>query len=278
MGNKKTRKIALVGTAPSAAFAPIDDPSYEIWGVGFRGEHITRCTRWFEIHRLDSLHDGPEWRPLLRKWAKDCELVMFWPETLGPKVMQYPVEEIKNRFGTYFMTSSLSWMMALAIHENDHGRPVSEIGIWGVDMEFGVEYREQRFGLRHFLEMAKVAGITTKLLTNSGIVYEPVPYPFWQDDPLTTKLKLRREGVQGKIAEDKRVIEVSVSRIGQINAVIEELLKIKSIDEKYRRPRIEKLTKEGEALKRTLPTTQQHLAYHEGALEEIEWQEDYLKP
>ena len=272
MAKKKLRKIALVGTAPSQAHAPIDDKDWDIWGVGVRRDCITRCTRWFEIHRLDALWDGPEWRPLLRKWAKDCELVMFWPEPLGPNVMQYPVEEIKTRFGTYFMTSSFAWMLALAVHEHTNGKPVAEIGIWGVDMEFGTEYREQRAGIRHFLALAREVGIKTTLLLNGGLVYEPVPYPFWQDDPLTQKLDLRRNAATEKIAQAQRVLDATASRLGQINAIFTEAKAV--LDSET----LKKLEREAAGLSKEEPGHRHAVAYHEGALEEINWQLDFLKP
>lgn len=268
MAKRKTapRKVAIVGTAQSSARAPINDPSWSIWGVGYRGDHITRCDRWFEIHRLDALKDGPEWRPLLRKWAKDCELVMFWPEKLGPKVMQYPVEKIKQRFGTYFMTSSLAWMLALAIDEHDTN-PIAEIGVWGVDMEFGTEYREQRDGMRHFLALARFAGIPTRLQVDGGIVYEPVPYPFWMDDPLTNKLKLRKEVAEGEIAQRERVIKASERRLAHLDGIL-------STNPKDR----DKIDRERDALRRAEPSLREEVRFYKGALEEIVWSQDYLRP
>ena len=273
MAKKKPRKIAVVGTAQSSVHAPIDDKSYEIWGVGYRGDHITRCDRWFEIHRLDGLRDGPEWRPLLRKWAKDCEMVMFWPEPLGPRIMQYPVEEIKNRFGTYFMTSSLSWMVALAIHEHTNGNPVSSIGVWGVDMEFGTEYREQRSGLRHFLALARELGIPTELMVNGGLTYEPVPYPFWQDDPLLQKLVLRRGVAENEMIQKQRALDASTARVGQVSCAIAELRNFRNTGE-----RIKKLEREAEAMSKAEPDLRRDVGYYQGAVEEIDWQMDYLKP
>lgn len=259
------KKIAIVGTAQSSALAPVKDKSWSIWGVGFRGDHITRCTRWFEIHRLDGLHDGPEWRPLLKKWAKDCEMVMFWPEPLGPRIYQYPVPEIKAKFGTYFMTSTIAWMLALAIHEHVK-TPVSEIGVWGVDMEFGTEYAQQRAGVRHFLELARFAGIPTRLVIDGGLCYEPVPYPFWMDDPLTQKLKLRRDGAVAEIAQRRRVVEFSENRLAWIDGALSG------------NDNPEALHKEREGMIKKLPLLREEISHYEGAVEEIDWQSDYLRP
>lgn len=204
------RKIALLGTAPSGEHAPFRDLSWEIWGVSARCHYVTRADRWFEIHRLAG--EPPEWA---ENWRKDIKrwldtdqipLYMIWPEDLGPTVKQYPVQDIVGRFGSFFMTSTFAWMAAMAISELCpivDGRPTiaepgSEIGVWGVDMEYGTEYRDQRAGIRHFLELCKQLGIQTRKLVTGGLTYEPIPYPMWQDDPLLNKLKHRYENASGE--------------------------------------------------------------------------------
>lgn len=262
---KPPRKVAIVGTAVSSERAPIEDDSWEIWCVGVRSAHITRCNRWFEIHRLDSLWDGPEWRPLLKKWSHDCELWMFWPESdLGPRVVQYPIEEIKGRFGTYFMTSSLSWMVALAIHEHGNGKPIAELGVWGVDMEFGTEYREQRNGLMHFLTMARLMGIPTNLQIDGGLVYQPVPYPFWMDDPLRNKLNLRREVAEKEVSKRQRMADATSFRMAWLDGALSM------------KPD-KKLQGERDDLAGQVPASLAEIRFYEGAVEEIIWQQDYLK-
>ena len=114
------RKIALVGTASSGAHAPFDDGSWEIWGVAAKADYITRTTRWYEIHRLEG--ESKEWIDHWRHQAsaldENTHLYMHYPISgFGETIYAYPVDEIIDRFGTYFMTSSFAWMMAHAIHE-----------------------------------------------------------------------------------------------------------------------------------------------------------------
>ena len=155
---KLPRKIALVGTSPTGESAPYHDDTWEIWGVSQRAKYVTRANRWFEIHRLDGepRHFQEEWRASMRaflnnKTTKPIPLYMMYPETgLTGNVIQYPVDAMIARFGAYFMTSSFAWMMAMAIDELRplNGRKVNgEIGIYGVEMEYGTEYRKQRVGL-----------------------------------------------------------------------------------------------------------------------------------
>lgn len=277
------RRIALVGTANSGADAPFEDISYEIWGVGCRAPYVTRATRWFELHRLEGEPRKwtDEWREHVKVFSHDCELLMLYPEfDLGPKVTAYPAARITERFGTYFMTSSFSWMIALAIDEmcpqgGEWG--FGEIALFGIDMEHGTEYREQRTGLRHFIDLARVMGITITRLANGGLSYEPVPYPLWQDDPLISKLKQRTDLNSQKLANMDVGIKNIQAMMIQNNAASAEI--DLSQKEGYSvEDRRAELDKELEELSRTSSATSKDILKREGALEEQFWLKDYLAP
>lgn len=283
MAKKKKRKIALVGTASSGARAPYGDKSWEIWGVSARGDHVTRATRWFELHRLDGEPRdwANAWRETMKTFTSDVELFMFYPELdLGPKISQYPTQRITDRFGTYFMTSTFSWMIALAI---DELRPLNgtsvegELGFWGVDMEYGTEYREQRAGFRHFIEVAKVLGIPVSRLASSGLVYEPVPYPLWQDDPLLNKLETRKAENDSRLKTYDETIRHTRAMIAENAAVIKEIdaARESGYDAEARKT---KLARERDALVETSSLISKDIVYLEGATAELSWARDYLTP
>ena len=277
------RKIALVGTSSSADKAPYDDDTWEIWGVSARGDYVTRANRWFELHRLEG---EPEdwanlWRKTIRTFSHDVELMMFYPEkNLGPKVSVYPSERISERFGTYFMTSSFAWMMALAIDEmcplGGKWKP-GEIGIWGVEMEYATEYRHQRSGFRHFIDLARVMGIKVTLLASGGLAYEPVPYPMWQDDPLINKIEFRNEQTRKKLMEYENSLRLTRSMIAQNRAVLDELDRMgkEKYDSAARRVALEKETL---ALMDSSAQLSRDITEAEGANEEQRWLKDYLSP
>jgi len=225
------RKIAMIGTAPSAEEAPFRDESYEIWGVASRMKYVTRADRWFELHRLDGEPESfqQHWRRDLKVWSSEVDLYMLYPEPdLGPSVINYPYDSIVDRFGTFFMTSSFSWMMALAIDElrPRNGEPVDgSIGIWGVDMEYGTEYSHQRVGFRHFIEIARLLGIPVSRFANTGLSFEPVPYPIWQDDPLLSKITKRGEDNNAKLEDSEESLKRTHTMIAQNRMAIEELSK-----------------------------------------------------
>ena len=284
------RKIALVGTASSGCGAPYNDLSFEIWGVSARAQYVTRANRWFELHRLDG--EAPEWakswRKAMTEFTHDIgEVLMFWPETkLAPKVTAYPYNRIAERFGTYFMTSSFSWMMALAIDEMrplDHnGHPVAfhngdEISIYGVDMEQGTEYRHQRPGFRHFIDIARILGIIVTRDVAGGLIHEPSPYPFWQDDSHINKLERRNNEIKGGISKIINSLETTKILLAQDRAALAEMdaMKLPDYDAVKRHAFLEK---EIIALSESAGTDTKNLIAHEAVDAEQQWHLDYLRP
>jgi hypothetical protein len=231
------RHVCLVGTAGSRAGAPVQDPNVEIWGVSSRGK-LPRADRWFELHPIDVTFEKPGeangWRAELKKFTTDiAELWMLFPEYgLHRNVIAYPIEKIKTRFGTEHMASTFSWMMAIAIDEmcpidpdgtRHFAEPGSIISIYGVDMLHGSEYEEQRKGFQAMITVAKQLGIDVRRVLSGGLIYEPVPYPLWQLDPLIAKLDLRiKESSAALTTLDQSIIatrEMICSTQGQLSEV-----------------------------------------------------------
>jgi len=279
---RPVRKIALVGTTSTGVNAPYSDESFEIWGVSMRASYVTRATRWFELHRLDGEPKAwaADWRASMRKFTHDIpEVLMLYPEfDLAPKVSPYPIERIAARFGTFSMTSTFSWMMALAI---DEMCPVSgdwepgEIAIYGVEMEYGTEYAQQRTGFRHFIDLARFAGIKVTLMASGGLVHEPVPYPLWQDDPLLNKLELRNLDTKDRITSLDKSIRDTRTMLAQNGAVVAEIEMSKK--KGYRRAeRIKTLEEETKALLQTSADLSKDIVGAEAANEEQSWLANYL--
>lgn len=279
----KERKIALVGTSGTGNRAPYEDPSWEIWGVSARADYVTRADRWFELHRLDG--EPKEWADLWREnLAKQIEdvdaLYMIWPEPLHKSVVRYPVDHILARFGTFNMTSTFSWMMALAIDElrPEGKKPIpGQIAIFGVEMEYGTEYRQQRSGFRHFIDLAHFAGIPVSRLADGGLAMEPIPYPMWQDDPLLNKLNARKADALRDLNEwdenRQRTKRIAIENFAALAEI--ERMADKAYDSEKRR--IE-LRKELTGLEQTIDQLDRDIATRRGQFEEECFILDYLQP
>ena len=151
-------KIALLGASPSCSAAPYDDPSWIIWACSEGTVGVPRCDLRFELHSFDFLRSEEKFQNGLLEAYLDY--IKYSPVYLQesrpdfPYSLTYPKERMVEKHGPYFFTSSIAWMMALAIeHEPD------TIGLWGVDMASEEEYAHQRPGCHYFIEMAKRSGI-----------------------------------------------------------------------------------------------------------------------
>lgn len=169
------RRIAIVGTAPSSADeAPYDDKSWEIWSLGANQTKIKRFTRWFELHTFHALECADALQPqrveFFKKIGKD--LTIGHENELLPDATMYPKDEIVAKFGNYF-TSSIAWMIALAIHEG-----AEEIGLWGIDMVGECEYAYQRACCEYLLGIARGKGITVTLSPHSPLLRAERMYAF----------------------------------------------------------------------------------------------------
>jgi len=284
MIEERMRKIALVGTSSSGKQAPYADKSWEIWGVSARADYVSRASRWFELHRLDGepAEWAAHWRKCLSGFTNDIpELVMMYPEpSLAKKVTHYPYERIADRFGTFFMTSTFSWMMALAI---DELRPIGKkpvdgrIAIFGVEMEYSTEYRQQRTGFRHFIDLAKYAGIPVERLVDGGLAYEPVPYPMWQDDPLMAKNTARRKEALEQLNDWDESLERTQTLISCNRGAVSEMALFEKGDYDAEK-RADELEREYGGLARTSEQIRRDIAAKRGQFEEQCWLNDYLQP
>lgn len=168
------KKVAIVGTAPSSCEkAPYGDNSWEIWSLGRNAAVIPRYTRWFELHTQRVLEEAQAWAGLSPYLAKmGDKLMVGHPNPAFPHAKPFPIEEIKAKFGNYF-TSTIAYMIALAIHEG-----ATSIGLWGVDMIGDGEYGTQRSCCEYFLGIARGMGIEILLADECPLMRAERMYAF----------------------------------------------------------------------------------------------------
>lgn len=200
-------KIALLGSAPSSIMlAPFRDQSYQeymggktqiqpptphieqewlIWACspGAYGR-VERCDAYFELHRWEPGRPwfSPEYVQFLREFKGPVYTGGVVPELPTHEV--FPIKEIEAEFSSYFLTSSLSMMFALAIYKLEQydkvmaaaGEPKEKhtIGMWGVDMAASEEYGYQRAGCQYFILEALRRGIEVYVPPESDLL-RPMP-------------------------------------------------------------------------------------------------------
>lgn len=223
-------KIALMGSAPSSvALAPFKNEAYHAWVEGkiesFAQVHgtipgnfeiwgcspgcwavVPRATRWFEVHRWQPGMEwfSPEYCNFLRNFDGPVYTGGEVPEI--PNHVVYPIDHIEERFSSYFLTSSLALMLAMAIDtiEKDRAKRANGddkediIGMWGVDMAATEEYAYQRPGCQFFVLEAMRRGIGVYLPPESDLM-RPMPvYGISEWDHNYIKLTARARELNAK--------------------------------------------------------------------------------
>lgn len=203
------KNIAILGSAPSSrGLAPFDDPSWEIWSCSpsNAGGALPRVDAVFELHSQEWLLRQPEYESY-RDWlAQQPTLYMLAAHPRWPNAIPFPAREMFARYKVSFFSSTITYMLALAID-----RKPDTIGLWGIDMSATDEYGRQRIGCHYFIEKAEQAGVKVIAPLESDILHEIPPYGYREVDPMWWKI-------------DTRIKELAAQR-AQITAHMIELKK-----------------------------------------------------
>lgn len=173
--NEKPRRIALLGSAPSSIkLAPFDDTSWEFWGCSPGcAQHLKagQVHAWFEIHAFDKSRADIDDTYISFMRAIKGPVYTIAPVAALPNSVAYPLDAMLKRFGNRFFTSTVSYMLALAIAQDN---PPSEIGLWGIDMAANTEYFTQKPACHYFFGLAEQAGIKLTVPPQSDLM-QPLP-------------------------------------------------------------------------------------------------------
>lgn len=218
---KKELKIALIGSAPSSIrLAPFGDPSWQVWGCSPGAYGVIprgRSNIWFELHRVEP---GQPWfSPEYCQFLRDHPRVMVAqevPEIPNGEVM--PVDELLAKYSPYFFTSSLAWMMALAIEAG-----ATKIGLWGVDMAAGEEYGYQRAGCQFFALLAKSKGIEVGVPPESDLFRPNVLYGIDEVTHGAIKTLQRKRELDARLANAKNNLANANSEVMFLQGALDDL-------------------------------------------------------
>ncbi len=196
-------KVALVGSAPSSVrHAPYHSEEWKIWGCspGVYGV-APRVDAWFEMHLWEP---GQPWfSPEYCQWlaALPGRGVKLWtgaPVDALPGSEVYPVDDILAKYDPqrWFCSSSLFWMMAMAIEQG-----ATSIGFWGVDMAAGEEYEMQRAGIHFLTYIARARGIEVGIPAESDLFTPRFRYAVDEWTHSYRKIRARQQELQGRLAQ-----------------------------------------------------------------------------
>lgn len=201
---KPSKRICILGTAPTWRDAPWDDPSVEMWALNDAHLlNLPRADRWFDLHPIDKMffrgagqkihgHDVPAGFFLRPKghlaWLRSQQIPVYVQDAaaLGsPSARTFPRDEIVKRFGPNF-ASSPAWMVALAMLEG-----ATEIYIYGIHLATEWEYLRQKPNLLFLMGVAAGLGITLHLPKGCPLLAEKHQYGY-EPDPDVPKVAAQR--------------------------------------------------------------------------------------
>ena len=190
-----SKRIAIVGTAPSWKACPWDDPGLLIWGLNDAYVlNLPRVDAWWEMHPLDHMHfrkmdqrviheqDVPAGyyvRPeghLQQLQAMATTIPVYLqaepPQGWPVNARRFDIERAVAEFGDYF-ASGPAYMVAQAIWDG-----AEEIQVWGIHLETEAEYREQRPNFEFMLGIAKGRGIRIVMAPQSPVLKHGFRYAY----------------------------------------------------------------------------------------------------
>ena len=161
--------VVLLGTAPgSMMLAPFGNPDWEIWSCSPGTHGAPRHDVFFELHRWEDAEWFSEgYKQFLRDFKGPVWMSQPVPEIPNCNVL--PWQDLVGKYGPYFFTSSLAWMLAMAIEAG-----AEKIGLYGVDMAATTEYESQRLGCQYFCSVAHEMGIEVGVPPESDLL-RPAP-------------------------------------------------------------------------------------------------------
>jgi hypothetical protein len=190
-------KIAVMGSAPSSRLlAPFSDPEWEIWACSPPNYDLPRVDAWFEVHNLDRKFGNPGNGPWVQKLITHPRVYIANSDPRLPNGIVYPLQPMLERFGGYFFTSTIAYMMAFAISLKPE-----KIGLWGIDMSAAEElYTHQRPACHYFIREAQKAGIEVIASPQSDVMNPPPLYGYKEFTRMWNKQKARKQELKERLA------------------------------------------------------------------------------
>jgi len=171
--------IAVLGSHPATVSqAPFDKPwlIYACSPHNFEMRQLPRWDAWFEVHipLADKTRAYPylkllETVPLV--WMRDKASIQYFP---GARL--YPEDEMKKEFGPFTFTSSIAYILAMAIKDCER-LEIPQIGLWGIMQASPNEFMYQRPGIQNLIWEATKRKIKV-LAPRESQLFEPPPEDF----------------------------------------------------------------------------------------------------
>ncbi len=237
-------RIAILGSAPSSiGLAPFSDPSFAIWACSPGAyPHLARVDAFFELHRVEFGEVGkphtqkPWFSPEYVQWMgkQTCPIWMREPVPQIPTSRALPIERLTMAFGNLWWTSSIAYMLAMAIEAiieerktplgtDGKARPPDAIALFGVDMSATEEYGFQRAGCQRFLEIAGTLGIEIMVPPESDLMRPMPAYGLMESEHWHIKLMARQRELTARMNNAQATMKNAEIEFHMVRGALDDL-------------------------------------------------------
>ncbi len=216
-------KVAIVGTCPSSRMLAQElPPDWEIWTTSPDNiARFSRVDRWFELHGdvdFDWHADGQNFGPYISWLNQQTFRIYAQDKRLIQNAIVFPAEDMIKKFGGYWFTSSMAWMMAFAIDEG-----VEAIGLYGMDMAAKSEYHAQKPGIHRFIELAEERGIEVHAPPQCEVLQPPPLYGYSLCTPMGRKMKVREWETRAMINRLESELDTTRLKLQHFYGVLDDI-------------------------------------------------------
>jgi hypothetical protein len=211
------RKVCLIGTAPaSMMLAPYGNKEWDIWTCSPGTVGVPRSDRHFELHRWEP---GQPWfSPVYIDWLeKHKEVLLAEPVESVKNGHAFQWQPLVNKYGPYFFTSSLAWMMAQAMEEG-----YTTIALFGVDMAATTEYEMQRAGVQYFAMLAAAQGIEVGVPPESDVLRPAPLYGICEGSHVWIKQRARNIELNQRMQEAQKLVRENTEAISFLQGALDD--------------------------------------------------------
>ncbi len=200
------KKVAIVGYAESSRMlAPFDDPAFSVWGLNQLYRHIPRADRWFEIHHNwdEYVIEGTDHVG----WLRDAPIPTYMTQRLAqfPHSLTLPIERLIGLVGKDYFSSTIAYMIALAILEK-----FTTIHLYGIDLIVGDEWDYQKPNAEFWLGVANGAGISVGIPVQSALCRQTWRYGYQsQPESLIKMSEIQERRAYLSRERQKKMIELA---------------------------------------------------------------------
>ena len=189
-------QVCLLGSAPaSLRLAPYNNPKWAMCGCSPGVYGVAPHTEaWVELHRYEPGQSwfSPEYCQFLHNHQGPVWVAEKRPEI--PNSVELPLLYLVQKYSPYFFTSSLAFMMAMAIEAG-----FKKIALFGVDMAAASEYKDQRLGCQYFAVIANMLGIEVGVPPESDLLRPAPLYGVSEISHPRIKIMARRRELEARI-------------------------------------------------------------------------------